>query len=284
MGRNITEGCKYVLYCISIGTNVTDIHPIDNYWGNEVSCSVLFLSRSSILAHRKNLQSVSQWRNWTVILVDELEEFSNPRKACKVPKLSPKAFLASSVTHAVYIDSKLILKQNPIQIIEAHMRSSDNIIIVGIKHPHSSTITDEMVAIWEAMKHRPLVTYNFSMVYHQTMYYQQMASTLGHDNGYNLIDAAFLIHNLQLDAARSFRCLWQEEINAWSDRDQIAFPYVLAELSKGLNQSRGAEFLLIPVYIKDSYSHQVKILTDSKYYWDDDNGVLATHYRNPWNY
>ena len=163
------------------------------------------------------------------------------------------------------------------------MRSSDNIIIVGIKHPNSYTIIDEMVAIWEAMKHRPLITFNFSMVYRRTMYYSKMASTLGHDNGYNLIDSAVLIHNLQLDAARSFRCLWQEEINAWSDRDQIAFPYVLAELSKGLNQSRGAEFLLIPVYINDSYSHQVKILTDSKYYWGT-NGLLATNHRHPWNY
>ena len=160
--------------------------------------------------------------------------------------------------------------------------SSENIIIVGIKHPHSSTITDEMVAIWEAMKHRPLITYNFSTVYQQTMYYHKMASTLGHDNGYYLIDSAILIYNLQLDAARSFRCLWQEEINAWSDRDQIAFPYVLAELSKGLNKSRSAESLLISVYINNSYSHQVKILTDSKYYCDD-NGLLATHYRNPWN-
>ena len=205
LGKMDTEGCQYALYCISIGINVTDIHPIDNYWGNGVSCSVLFLSRTCILAQSKNLQIV---------------EFSNPRKACKVPKLSPKAFLAGSVTHAVHIDSKLILKQNSIQIIETHMRSSsENIIIVGIKHPHSSTITDEMVAIWEAMKHRPLITYNFSMVYQQTMYYHKMASTLGHDNGYYLIDSAILIHNLQLDAARSFRCLWQEEINAWSDRD-----------------------------------------------------------------
>ncbi len=134
LGKMVTEGCQYALYYISIGINVTDIHPIDNYRGNGVSCSVLFLSRTCILAQSKNLQIVSQLRNWTVSLVDELVEFSNTRKACKVPKLSPKAFLAGSVTHEVYIDSKLILKQNSIQIIETHMRSSpENIIIVGIK-------------------------------------------------------------------------------------------------------------------------------------------------------
>jgi hypothetical protein len=100
MSRKLTKGCTYALYSNSIGVDVSGVNPIDDYWAG-ATCSILFLSKNSKLVIDKNLKSGSLIENWIVVLVDDLSEFVDERKACKVSKLSPTQFLAKCNTCSV---------------------------------------------------------------------------------------------------------------------------------------------------------------------------------------
>jgi hypothetical protein len=165
-------------------------------------------------------------------------------------------------------------------MIERYLKSpDDNIIMVGVKHPKYRTITEEVKSISKDFKKRPLITNNITIVHEQARHYEQVATQFGHRE-YHMIDSAILFHNLKFEEAKRFRCLWQSEIQFWSDRDQISFPFVLAELSQGLEVRKFANYTLIPLRFDDKICY-FKILTDPKFSWHV-HGLLVSLNRGSW--
>jgi hypothetical protein len=96
---------------------------------------------------------------------------------------------------------------------------------------HCDTVVNSIVA-------RPNVTDSVDTLMEQCKTYQSL-DLPGAELDRGLIDSAFIVWNQRSKRCRDFNaklaCTWSDEIQCYSDRDQISFPYILQRL--GLRES-----------------------------------------------
>jgi hypothetical protein len=216
----LTAGCTYVLYSVAIDDRADSFNPIDNYWGDSLTCSVLFLSKHSVYLQR-NIDA-SKVGNWNIVPVEKLTDsgFSDGRKASRVPKLSPGKFFAESAQYAIYVDAKLKLRKHPAELLRNHLDRTKYVVLALINiFPAIRDLTNEVALIAGARSTRPTVTHDFGMLQHQEKIYASLNIT-----GAGLaIDGALIMSDLRSPAATQFSCMWLNQVLRFSDRDQVAF-------------------------------------------------------------
>jgi hypothetical protein len=204
---------------------------------------------------------------WRIVMIKgSLSEYPNIRHASRVPKISPKYFFSESVEYAIYVDQKLIFMQHPavlMKIVQApflemdnftsdsrtsHSRSSTSqTALMAVRHPKSKSVYQEYNAVKKALKSgRSDISMAPAKMDSQIKIYENLSKRTplasgGSGGGNemdlqygNLLDGAFLFHNLQSPQAHFFRCAWYLEYVLRSDRDQLAFPFVLSRARRTL--------------------------------------------------
>jgi hypothetical protein len=218
--KALTAGCTYVLYSVAVDDRADSFNPIDDYWGDPLTCSILFLSKNSLYLQRH--VGASKVGNWNIVAVDKLtgSGFSDGRKASRVPKLSPGKFFADTAQYALYIDAKLKLLQHPTKLLSTHVVRSkyEALALIGV-YPNIRDLKHEVALIASARANRPNVTHDFGMLEHQAEVY----ATLNITGTGMAIDGALIMVDLKSPAAKQFACMWFNQVLRYSDRDQMAF-------------------------------------------------------------
>ena len=123
-------------------------------------CAVAFIAANSLLSRMTRANSSAFFGNWAVVEVDfndypdsTLVSLGNPRKVSRLPKISPGLFFASTVHHALYIDSKLEFIDDPLTMMgfkdrktkdrKTGKRVNVTAAFVAVRHELSHTIYEE---------------------------------------------------------------------------------------------------------------------------------------------
>ena len=125
-----------------------------------------------------------------------------------------------------------------------------------------------------SIKRRPNVTDSTSTLLQQCQYYQQQRrqqALVSLDRG--VIDSAFIVWNQHTSECRDFNarlaCAWSREIQCYSDRDQISFPFILQEM--GLREKRSSRVVNAKkhsLHLMDGTSNETKVhILRSKCHW-----------------
>jgi hypothetical protein len=231
LSRSITTNCTHVLYGISLGSGVGGIHGINDYWdGNR--CSIMFLSSNSTMATSSNLKDLDRVGNWSIILVGDLTNFGSLRRAGKIPKLAPNYFFDTNVEYAIYLDSKYSLHVHPTDMIRNFSAVNSSIVLTAFRHPKNANIHMEYLNILKSSKGRPTISDDIGKVSKQYYNYTNNR-VIKHMRQSNIsqvvIEAGMLIHKLNDRRGVVLRCSWLHQVQLFSDRDQVAFPFVIAQ-------------------------------------------------------
>ncbi|RYG96513.1 DUF616 domain-containing protein, partial [archaeon] len=229
--RAITAPCDYVLYSISLGPrDASSLHPVQDYWGGK-PCSIYMLGNHSKFVQTHKLQTGSIFRNWLIVLVNDLlleQQYGSYRRAVKLVKMSTHMVLHPNVKYAIFIDAKLVSIHHPKTIVENYAERYGDVILAAVHHPNRNTIEQEFQAIssYENNGSFTSITDNITKIADQVQFYEK--------NGLKklpfqqvLIDSAYEVIRVHDKVSIQLRCAWLNQIQTFGDRDQISLPYVL---------------------------------------------------------
>ena len=239
-------------------------------------CAVAFIAANSLLSRMTRANSSAYFGNWAVVEVDfndypdsTLVSLGNPRKVSRLPKISPGLFFASTVHHALYIDSKLEFIDDPLTMMgfkdrktmdrKTGKRVNVTAAFMAVRHELSRTIYEEgertdsnttlmldimlillpfircMMTVEAIFKVRRdfsrSVTYYPYELRQQVKHYRKLGRQLNMSY-VNVFEGAVLLHNLKSIPGYHFRCMWYREYLLWADRDQISGGFALANSAR----------------------------------------------------
>jgi hypothetical protein len=269
ISRDLTRNCRVAVYSLSLGQKVAGLPNIYDFWNNQ-PCSIMFLSSSSEFAMKNNITTFDRIKNWTIVILNPtFPEYSTFRRAGKVPKFIPSAFLSPKVTYGVYLDSKYNLYTSPVAILRNWTLRHSDTIITAVGHPVNTAVEGEIKLIGAVrVKSRPTVTEDFSMIerqyeaYNSTGLFQKM---LQRGTKQPFMEAGMLFHKVHDHRSVVFLCSWLEQVQRYSDRDQIAFPFVAGWYNNHLPFMDFQDYHLVPLKFDRSYAY-INVLS-KKYYW-----------------
>ncbi|CAN6162681.1 unnamed protein product [Urochloa humidicola] len=164
---------------------------------------------------------------WRLITVHRLP-FDEPRRNGKIPKILTHR-LFPQAWYSIWIDGKMELIVDPLLILERYLWRGKYTFAVAV-HKHHRSIYEEGDAIKRRKRYaRPLVDLQMKMYYYEGMEpwspKKKMPSVVP--------EGAVLIreHTTMTDL---FSCLWFNEVNLFTPRDQISFGYVVHRLGDAL--------------------------------------------------
>ena len=190
---------KIVVYTALFGNYDDLIDPIGDYKGCDFIC----------FTDRKDLKSTI----WNIKVVDEID--MPPNLMNRKYKWLPHNYL-KEYEISIYIDSNIVLLQNPIQLVEKYF--TQNCLMVLPKHPLRSCIYEEAIACVERNKVR------ISSLLKQIRFYKKEKFPNKFGLGENNI--LFRKHKNQ-KVIHLMENLWTE-LNKWdTKRDQLSFFYLI---------------------------------------------------------
>ncbi|XP_047976696.1 probable hexosyltransferase MUCI70 isoform X2 [Salvia hispanica] len=165
---------------------------------------------------------------WRIVVVKNLP-YEDMRKTGKVPKfLSHRLFPSSR--YSIWVDSKLRLNADPMLIIEYFLWRA------GSEYAISNHYTRHCV--WEeVLQNKRLNKYNHSVIDEQFHFYQSDGLTK-----YDLSDpdihlpsfvpeGSFIVR-AHTAMSNLFSCLWFNEVDRFTSRDQLSFAYTYLKLRR----------------------------------------------------
>ncbi|KAF7098929.1 hypothetical protein CFC21_100617 [Triticum aestivum] len=154
--------------------------------------------------------------------------FDEPRRNGKVPKILTHR-LFPQAWYSIWIDGKMELMVDPLLILERYLWRGKYTFAVAV-HKHHRSIYEEGDAIKRRKRYaRPLVDLQMKIYYHEGMEPWDEKKRMPSD----IPEGAVLIreHTTITDL---FSCLWFNEVNLFTPRDQLSFGYVAHRLGDAL--------------------------------------------------
>lgn len=154
--------------------------------------------------------------------------FDEPRRNGKVPKILTHR-LFPQAWYSIWIDGKMELMVDPLLILERYLWRGKYTFAVAV-HKHHRSIYEEGDAIKRRKRYaRPLVDLQMKIYYHEGMEPWDAKKRTPSD----IPEGAVLIreHTTIVDL---FSCLWFNEVNLFTPRDQLSFGYVVHRLGDAL--------------------------------------------------
>ncbi|VAI93807.1 uncharacterized protein LOC119340726 isoform X1 [Triticum dicoccoides] len=154
--------------------------------------------------------------------------FDEPRRNGKVPKILTHR-LFPQAWYSIWIDGKMELMVDPLLILERYLWRGKYTFAVAI-HKHHRSIYEEGDAIKRRKRYaRPLVDLQMKIYRHEGMEPWDEKKRMPSD----IPEGAVLIreHTMITDL---FSCLWFNEVNLFTPRDQLSFGYVAHRLGDAL--------------------------------------------------
>lgn len=165
---------------------------------------------------------------WKIILVKNLP-YADMRKSGKVPKfLSHRLFL--SARYSIWIDSKMRLQTDPLLILEYFLwRRRSEYAISNHYDRH---------CVWEeVLQNKRLNKYNHSVIDEQFQFYQSDGLIKFNESDPNVplpsyVPEGSFIVRAHTPMSNLFSCLWFNEVNRFTSRDQLSFAYTYLKLRR----------------------------------------------------
>ncbi|KAL1191393.1 putative hexosyltransferase MUCI70 [Cardamine amara subsp. amara] len=165
---------------------------------------------------------------WKTVVVSNLP-YTDMRKTGKVPKfLSHRLFPSSR--YSIWIDSKMRLTTDPIQIIDFFLwRTKSEFAISNHYDRH---------CVWdEVLQNKRLNKYNHSAIDEQFMFYRSDGLKKFNPSDPNsplpsyVPEGSFIVR-AHTPMSNLFTCLWFNEVDRFTSRDQLSFAYTYLKLQR----------------------------------------------------
>ncbi|KAG0488509.1 hypothetical protein HPP92_007320 [Vanilla planifolia] len=192
-------------------------------------CFLMVVDKESLTFIRDNVsirvdKNGGKWVGiWRLIPLQHAP-YDEPRRNGKVPKILTHR-LFPQAHYSIWIDGKMELIVDPLLILERYLWRGKNTFAIA-RHKHHRSIYEEADAIKRRKRYaRPLVDLQMKIYVHEGMESWSFKKRTPTDvpEGAIIIREHTAINNL-------FSCLWFNEVNLFTPRDQLSFGYVMYRL------------------------------------------------------
>ncbi|PUZ77453.1 hypothetical protein GQ55_1G372600 [Panicum hallii var. hallii] len=165
---------------------------------------------------------------WRIVVVKNLP-YKDMRRAGKVPKfLSHRLF--PSAMYSIWLDSKLRLHADPMLIIEYFLWRKKAEYAISMHYDRS--------CVWEeVLQNKRLNKYNHAAIDEQFHFYQSDGLVKFNASGQlpvlpSYVPEGSFIVRAHTPMSNLFSCLWFNEVNRFTSRDQLSFTYTYLKLRR----------------------------------------------------
>nr|APA20241.1 DUF616 protein [Populus tomentosa] len=160
---------------------------------------------------------------WRLILLKH-SPYDEPRRNGKVPKILTHR-LFPQAQYSIWIDGKMELLVDPLQILERYLWRGKNTFAIA-QHKHHRSIYEEADANKRRKRYaRPLIDLHMKIYY-----YEGMESWSPKKSSVSDVPEGAIIIREHTAMSNLFSCLWFNEVNLFTPRDQLSFGYVVYRL------------------------------------------------------
>ncbi|KAF9625966.1 hypothetical protein IFM89_028352 [Coptis chinensis] len=189
-------------------------------------CFVMFLDEETMSMLSSEGQVLDDRGNiglWRIVIVRNLP-YTDMRRTGKVPKfLSHRLF--PSARYSIWLDSKMRLRTDPMLILEYFLwRNGSEYAISNHYDRH---------CVWEeVLQNKRLNKYNHSAIDEQFLFYQSDASWFDPVTNLTDVPEGSFIVRAHTPMSNLFSCLWFNEVDRFTSRDQLSFAYTYLKLRR----------------------------------------------------
>ncbi|KAL4197783.1 hypothetical protein AMTRI_Chr04g252860 [Amborella trichopoda] len=165
---------------------------------------------------------------WKVVVVKNLP-YTDKRKAGKVAKLLQHRIFPNS-RYSIWIDGKLQLQADPLLILEHFLWREE--------HEYAISNHYDRHCVWEeVLQNKRLNKYNHMVIDEQFLFYQSDGLTkFNKSDPNNLLpsyvpEGSFIVR-AHTPMSNLFSCLWFNEVDQFTSRDQLSFAYTYLKLRR----------------------------------------------------
>eukprot|EP00268_Persea_americana_P025504 TRINITY_DN2486_c1_g1_i1.p1 TRINITY_DN2486_c1_g1~~TRINITY_DN2486_c1_g1_i1.p1 ORF type:complete len:501 (+),score=68.77 TRINITY_DN2486_c1_g1_i1:536-2038(+) len=162
---------------------------------------------------------------WRLVILHQ-PPFDEPRRNGKVPKILTHR-LFPQAQYSIWIDGKMELTVDPLLILERYLWRGKHTFAIA-RHKHHQSIYEEADAIKRRKRYaRPLIDLHMKIYRYEGMELWNPKKRTASDvpEGAVIIREHTPLNNL-------FSCLWFNEVNQFTPRDQLSFGYVVYRLGE----------------------------------------------------
>ncbi|KAI8553978.1 hypothetical protein RHMOL_Rhmol05G0060800 [Rhododendron molle] len=192
-------------------------------------CFLMAVDEISINFIKKNItvsedKDGGQWVGIWRLIVLKNPPYDEPRRNGKVPKILTHR-LFPQAQYSIWIDGKMELMVDPLLILERYLWRGKHTFAIA-QHKHHRSIYEEADANKRRKRYaRPLIDLHMKIYRYEGMEpWSPMKNTIS-----DVPEGAIIIreHTALNDL---FSCLWFNEVNLFTPRDQLSFGYVVYRL------------------------------------------------------
>ncbi|KAI4981960.1 hypothetical protein ZWY2020_022452 [Hordeum vulgare] len=165
---------------------------------------------------------------WRIVVVKNLP-YKDMRRAGKVPKLLAHRLFPSAL-YSIWLDSKLRLNADPMLIIEYFLWRK--------KAEYAISVHYDRTCVWEeVLQNKRLNKYNHTAIDEQFYFYQSDGLVKFNASGQDPVlpsyvpEGSFIVR-AHTPMSNLFSCLWFNEVNRFTSRDQLSFTYTYLKLRR----------------------------------------------------
>ncbi|KAJ4917227.1 hypothetical protein Rs2_02777 [Raphanus sativus] len=165
---------------------------------------------------------------WKLVVVKNLP-FSDMRRVGKIPKLLPHR-LFPSARYSIWLDSKLRLQLDPLLILEYFLWRKG--------HEYAISNHYDRHCLWEEVaQNKKLNKYNHTVIDQQFEFYKADGVTRFNASDpfkllpSNVPEGSFIVR-AHTPMSNLFSCLWFNEVERFTPRDQLSFAYTYQKLRR----------------------------------------------------
>uniref|UniRef100_A0A6M2EGF2 TOD1/MUCI70 glycosyltransferase-like domain-containing protein n=1 Tax=Populus davidiana TaxID=266767 RepID=A0A6M2EGF2_9ROSI len=224
------EKCRFV-----VASGIFDGYDVPHQPSNisdrskELFCFLMVVDEISLNFIKENVTvwedlNRGQWVGiWRLILLKH-SPYDEPRRNGKVPKILTHR-LFPQAQYSIWIDGKMELIVDPLQILERYLWRGKNTFAIA-QHKHHRSIYEEADANKRRKRYaRPLIDLHMKIYYYEGMEpWSPKKSTVS-----DVPEGAIIIRE-HTAMSNLFSCLWFNEVNLFTPRDQLSFGYVVYRL------------------------------------------------------
>ncbi|GLU06774.1 hypothetical protein SLE2022_237720 [Rubroshorea leprosula] len=194
-------------------------------------CFVMFMDEMTLqtLSSEGHLPDRSGFIGlWKIVVVKNLP-YTDMRRVGKIPKMLPHR-LFPSARYSIWLDSKLRLQRDPLLILEYFLWRKG--------HEYAISNHYDRHCVWEEVaRNKKLNKYNHTAIDEQFAFY--LADGLRRFNASdankllpsNVPEGSFIVR-AHTPMSNLFSCLWFNEVDRFTSRDQLSFAYTYQKLRR----------------------------------------------------
>ncbi|XP_058214153.1 probable hexosyltransferase MUCI70 [Rhododendron vialii] len=224
------ENCRFVVASGIFDRYDTPHQPSDiSPRSQKLFCFLMVVDEISIDFIKKNVtvredKDGGQWVGIWRLIVLKNPPYDEPRRNGKVPKILTHR-LFPQAQYSIWIDGKMELIVDPLLILERYLWHGKHTFAIA-QHKHHRSIYEEADANKRRKRYaRPLIDLHVKIYSYEGMEpWSPMKNTIS-----DVPEGAIIIreHTALNDL---FSCLWFNEVNLFTPRDQLSFGYVVYRL------------------------------------------------------